>query len=84
MIVYFSKGNHNVAAINFKNIDGVYTDGAWKLHLLHSTGNDIPTNITLSPDALDLLTHSIFDPSVRRQTGTEHVDTEEGLISAMP
>lgn len=84
MIVYFSKGNHNVAAINFKNIDGVYTDGAWKLHLLHSAGNDIPTNITLSPDALDRLTLGIFDPSVRRQTGTEHVDTEEGLISAMP
>lgn len=84
MIVYFSKGNHNVAAINFKHIDGVYTDGAWKLHLIHSTGKDIPTNITLSPDALDRLTLGIFDPSVRRQTGTEYIDSEEGLISAAP
>lgn len=84
MIVYFEKGNHNVAAINFKNIDGVYTDGAWKLHLIHSEGKDIPTDIKLSPDALDRLTLGIFDPSLVRQTGTEHIDIEEGLISAIP
>lgn len=84
MIVYFTKGSRYVATINFKNTDGVYTDGSWKLHLIHNTGKDIPTNITLSPDALDRLVLGVFDPSLVRQTGTEFIDIEEGLISAAP